>query len=105
MDDRGRLIFRVNLRRQNGGQNAGQKTVKKRANFCGPKRGTADGPKTVTKAQGNNHSLDAAFFREQLDGGCLLLLDGLDEVDGRTGRKSITRSSAGLRMSWLIATL
>jgi hypothetical protein len=43
------------------------------------------------EARGKNHALDADFFREQLDGGCLLLLDGLDEAADRTDRKAIAR--------------
>jgi formylglycine-generating enzyme required for sulfatase activity len=39
----------------------------------------------------NNCELDAAFFRRQLDEGCLLLLDGLDEVSTRTARESVAR--------------
>ena len=43
------------------------------------------------EAQEKNRTLDAAFFREQLDGGCLLLLDGLDEAADRTDRKAMAR--------------
>ncbi|MGA3025730.1 MAG: SUMF1/EgtB/PvdO family nonheme iron enzyme [Bryobacteraceae bacterium] len=55
-----------------------------------------DSPEWVThyleaEARGRNHALDADFFREQLDGGCLLLLDGLDEAADRTDRKAIAR--------------
>jgi hypothetical protein len=32
------------------------------------------------EAQGKNRTLDGAFFRRQLNDGCLLLLDGLDEA-------------------------
>lgn len=35
--------------------------------------------------------LDAAFFRHRLDTGCLLLLDGLDEIPDGIGRKSMAR--------------
>jgi hypothetical protein len=42
-------------------------------------------------ARGKNHALDAAFFREQLAGGCLMLLDGLDEVANRIDRKAMAR--------------
>src|ERR1035437_6807631 len=35
--------------------------------------------------------LDAAFFRTQLDAGCLLLLDGIDEVPGQIARKAMAR--------------
>jgi len=56
----------------------------------------ADSPEWVVhyleaEAQGKNRTLDAAFFREQLDGGCLLLLDGLDEAADRTERKAMAR--------------
>lgn len=42
-------------------------------------------------AQEKKWDLDSAFFREQLEGGCLLLLDGLDEVPDRIDRKLIAR--------------
>ncbi len=42
-------------------------------------------------SRGKNHALDASFFREQLDHGVLLLLDGLDEVAGEAARNAIAR--------------
>jgi hypothetical protein len=56
----------------------------------------ADSPEWVIRyleaeAQGRNRSLDAAFFREQLNSGCLLLMDGLDEATDRTNRKDMAR--------------
>jgi formylglycine-generating enzyme required for sulfatase activity len=65
----------------------------RRAVNCPP---DADSPEWVihyleAEAQGKNRTLDAAFFREQLDGGCLLLLDGLDEAADRTERKAMAR--------------
>ena len=42
-------------------------------------------------SHGKNRTVDAGFFREQLDAGCLLLLDGLDEVPDRLDRKAIAR--------------
>src|SRR5450759_1964077 len=41
--------------------------------------------------QENQWALNAAFFRAQLDGGCLLLLDGIDEVPGQIAGKAIAR--------------
>ncbi len=38
-----------------------------------------------------NWQLDAQFFRDHLRDGCLLLLDGLDEIPDRTRRKSVAR--------------
>jgi hypothetical protein len=56
----------------------------------------ADSPEWVIRyleeeAQGKNRILDSAFFREQLDSGCLLLLDGLDEATDQTERKAVAR--------------
>jgi formylglycine-generating enzyme required for sulfatase activity len=39
----------------------------------------------------NNWGLDADLFREKLDGACLLMLDGLDEVPDRIQRKAMAR--------------
>ncbi len=39
----------------------------------------------------DDRTLRAAFFHDQLDRGCLLLLDGLDEVADRTDSKAIAR--------------
>jgi formylglycine-generating enzyme required for sulfatase activity len=39
----------------------------------------------------NNWDLDADFFREKLDGPCLLMIDGLDEVPDRIQRKAMAR--------------
>jgi formylglycine-generating enzyme required for sulfatase activity len=50
-----------------------------------------DSPDWISHYLHHEMKLDAAFFREQLDAGCLLLLDGLDEVPDSIGRKAITR--------------
>jgi hypothetical protein len=59
------------------------------------KRDTAlesDSPGWLTLyLQENARPLDAAFFREQLDAGCLLELDGIDEVPGQIARKAMAR--------------
>ena len=52
--------------------------------------------------------LDAAFFRQQLDTGCLLLLDGLDEIPDSIGRKAMARLLDRAARTWkntlLVAT-
>ena len=59
------------------------------------KRDTAlesDSPGWLTLyLQENARPLDAAFFHEQLDAGCLLELDGIDEVPGQIARKAMAR--------------
>jgi formylglycine-generating enzyme required for sulfatase activity len=59
------------------------------------KRDTAldiDSPEWLTLyLQDNAQPLDAAFFRAQLDAGCLLELDGIDEVPGQIARKAMAR--------------
>jgi formylglycine-generating enzyme required for sulfatase activity len=42
-------------------------------------------------AQEKKWDLDATYFRDQLERGCLLLLDGLDEVPDRIERKAMAR--------------
>ena len=64
------------------------------ANFIhAKKRDTAldsDSPEWLTLyLQDNAKPLDAAFFRAQLDAGCLLELDGIDEVPGQIARKAM----------------
>src|ERR1019366_3482511 len=66
------------------------------ANFIrAKKRDTAldsDSPEWLTLyLQDNAKPLDAAFFRAQLDAGCLLELDGIDEVPGQIARKAMAR--------------
>jgi formylglycine-generating enzyme required for sulfatase activity len=41
--------------------------------------------------QQNAQPLDATFFRAQFDAGCLLLLDGIDEVPDKIARKAMAR--------------
>ena len=59
------------------------------------KRDTAldsDSPEWLTLyLQENPWALDAAFFRAQLDAGCLLQLDGIDEVPDQIARKAMAR--------------
>jgi formylglycine-generating enzyme required for sulfatase activity len=59
------------------------------------KRDTAldsDSPEWLTLyLQENARPLDATFFRMQLDAGCLLELDGIDEVPGQIARKAMAR--------------
>jgi formylglycine-generating enzyme required for sulfatase activity len=59
------------------------------------KRDTAldiDSPEWLTLyLQDSAPPLDAAFFRAQLDAGCLLELDGIDEVPGQMARKAMAR--------------
>ena len=59
------------------------------------KRDTAldsDSPEWLTLyLQDSAQALEAAFFRAQLDAGCLLELDGIDEVPGQMARKAMAR--------------
>jgi len=50
-----------------------------------------DSPDWISHYLHHETKLDAAFFRQQLDAGCLLLLDGLDEIPDGIGRKAIAR--------------
>ena len=51
-----------------------------------------DSPEWLTLyLQEDAKPLDAAFFRAQLDAGCLLELDGIDEVPGQMARKATAR--------------
>jgi formylglycine-generating enzyme required for sulfatase activity len=59
-------------------------------------------------AHNNNWNLDAGFFRERLNDGCLLFLDGLDEVPGRIRRKAVAhlleRASRAYGKTRVVAT-